>query len=252
MKTAVIVPLGMSPPVVTAGMDASEFRVNHLIMIATRHPVVLAGRDLIAVALSVKAPKVVIHTEILSKDDITTMKENFEFMETAIRLIRMARVDFGCDRVLLNVAGGRKNACITLAMIGQLMNADGVFYIGNPHITLINEGLEHLRRDIDRIHAAGTLEEKQAIYREKKDQFDHVLFPPRSEYEIIRVPTFPVDQSSVQRLLVELRGEVKGEVIDLPLSDKVILERHGILEKGKTNKHYYVTEYGQKFLDAFI
>lgn len=252
MKTAVIVPLGMSPPIVTAGMDASEFRVNHLIMIATRHPVVLAGLDLIEVAMSVKAPKVTIHTEILSKDDVTTTEENFAFMETAIRIIRKARVDLGCNRVLLNVAGGRKNMCITLAMIGQLMNVDGVFHIGNPHITLFNEGLERLRRDIDRIHAAGNLEEKQAIYREKQEAFDHVLFPARSEYDIIRVPTFPVDQSAVQRLLVELKGDVKGEVIDLPLSDKVILERHGILEKGKSKKHYYVTGYGQKFLDAFI
>jgi hypothetical protein len=114
MKTAVIVPLGMSPPVVTAGMDASEFRVNHLIMIATRHPVVLAGLDLIEVAMSVKAPRVAIHTEILSKDDVTTTEENFAFMETAIRIIRKARVDLGCNRVLLNVAGGRKNMCITL------------------------------------------------------------------------------------------------------------------------------------------
>ncbi|MDD1703025.1 MAG: CRISPR-associated protein Csx14 [Methanoregula sp.] len=252
MKTAVIVPLGMSPPVVTAGMDAADFKISHLIMIATRHPAVQAGRELIGIALSVRAPKIRIYTEVLSKDDITTPQENFEFMETAIRLIRMARVDYGCDRVLLNVAGGRKNACITLAMIGQLMNVDGVYHISNPNIGLFNEGLERLRRDIDRIHEAKTLEEKQEIYREKKEQFDHVLFPPRSEYQIIRVPTFPVDQSSVQRLLVELRGDVKGEVINLPLSDKAILERHGILEKGKSKKHYYVTEYGQKFLDAFI
>jgi len=252
MKTAMIVPLGMSPPIVTAGMTASEFKVNHLTMITTKHPVVLAGLDLIKVAMSVNSPKVKIHAETLPYDDVTTTKENLEFMETAIQIIREARVTHKCDRVLLNVAGGRKNMCITLTMIGQLMNVDGVFHIGNPNISLLNEGLEHLRKDINRIHAAETLDEKQAIYREKKEAFDHVLFPPRSEYDVIRVPTFPVDQSAVQRLLVELKGNVRGEVKTLPLGDKVLLERHGILEMGKTRKHYYVSEYGQKFLDAFI
>ncbi len=252
MKTAMIVPLGMSPPIVTAGMDASDFKVTHLIMIATKHPVVLAGLDLINVALSVRSPKIKIHAEILPYEDVTKTTENFAFMETSIRLIREARVKQGCDRVLLNVAGGRKNMCITLTMIGQLMNVDGVFHIGNPQFNLLNQGLERLRGDIDQMHAAETLEEKQAIYKAKKKQFDHVLFPPRSDYEIIRVPTFPVDQSTVQRLLVELKGDIKGEVINLTLGDKAILERHGILEKGKTRNHYYVSEYGQKFLDAFI
>jgi CRISPR-associated protein Csx14 len=250
MKTAVIAPLGMSPPIVTAGLDAAEFKVKHLVIIATKHPVVLAGLDLIEVAMSVKAPKVKIHTEILPFDDVTTTQENLVFMETAIRLIREARVKNHCDRVLLDVAGGRKNMCITLTMIGQLMNVDSVFHIGNPNINLLNTNLELLRKDIDRIHMADTLKEKQAIYHEKEDQFDHVLFPAKSDYEIIRVPTFPVDQSSVQRLLFELKGEVRGKVKELSIEDKVILERHGILEKGRS--HYYVSDYGQKFLDAFI
>ena len=242
----------MSPPVVTAGMDSSEFKVNHLVMISTQHPKVLAGLDFLKVAISVKFPKVKIQAVELPFDDVTTTAENLAFMETAIRIIREARVDHQCGRVLLNVAGGRKNMCITLTMIGQLMNVDGVFHIGNPKINLLNENLEHLRSDINRIHAAETLEEKQEIYKAKKKEFDHVLFPPKSEYEVIRVPTFPVDQSAVQRLLLELKDDVKGEVVKLPLGDKVILERHGILEMGKTRKHYYVSEYGQKFLDAFI
>ncbi len=252
MKTAIIAPLGMSPPIVTAGMDAAEFKVKHLTIVATKHPVVLAGLDLIEVAMSVKAPKVKIHAEILPFDDVTTTQENLFFMETSIRLIREARVKHHCERVLLDVAGGRKNMCITLTMIGQLMNVDSVFHIGNPNINLLNTHLEQLRKDIDRIHTAGTLEEKQAIYREKENQFNHLLFPPKSEYDVIRVPTFPVDQSAVQRLLVELKGDRKSEVIGLPLGDKVILERHGILDKGKSQKHYYVSDYGQKFLDAFI
>ena len=240
----------MSPPIVTAGMDATHFKVAHLVIIATSHPVVLAGLDLIKVGMHVRAPKVKIHAEILPFDDVTTTKDNLTFMENAIRIIREARVERRCNRILLNVAGGRKNMCITLTMIGQLMNVDSVFHIGNRDISLLNKNLELLRGDIDRIYNAGTLEEKTAIYMEKESQFNHVLFPPKSGYEIIRVPTFPVDQSSVQRLLIELKGDVKREIKSLPVSDKVILERHGILEKGRN--HYYVSDYGQKFLDAFI
>jgi CRISPR-associated protein Csx14 len=250
MKTAVIAPLGMSPPIITAGMDAASFKVNHLIIIATSHPVVLAGLDLIRVGMSVRAPKVKIHAEILPFDDVTTTHENLAFMEGSIRIIRQARVDRGCDRVLLNIAGGRKNMCITLTMIGQLMNVDGVFHIGNRNINLLNENLERLREDITRIHKAESMEEKQAIYKDKESLFNHMLFPPKSEYEIIRVPTFPVDQSTVQRLLVELKGNLKEEIKNLPLSDMVLLERHGILERAKT--HYYITDYGRTFLDAFI
>lgn len=245
-KTAIIAPLGMSPPVVTMGLDTVNFKVSDLTIIATNHPVVLAGLDLIRVGMSIRAPKVKIHTEILPFDDVTTTHENLDFMESAIKLIKQARRDFKCDRVLLNIAGGRKNMCITLTMIGQLMNVDSVFHIGNRNVTLFNQNLERLRDEIKRINAAPTFEEKQAIYRDNEAQFNHLLFPPKSEYNLLRIPTFPVDQETVQKLLVDLKGDPES----LSLSDKVTLERHGILEKGRA--HYYLSDYGRKFLDAFI
>ncbi len=245
-KTAIIAPLGMSPPIVTMGMETVNFKVSDLTIIATNNPVVLAGLDLIQVAMSIRAPKVKIHIEILPFDDVTTTHENLQFMESAIRLIKQARLELKCDRILLNIAGGRKNMCITLTMIGQLMNVDSVFHIGNRNVTLFNQNLERLRDDIKRINAAPSLDEKRAIYREKEPQFNHLLFPPKSEYNLLRIPTFPVDQETVQKLLVELKGDPES----LSLNDKVILERHGILEKGRT--HYYLSDYGQKFLDAFI
>ncbi len=245
-KTAIIAPLGLSPPVITAGTDSAGFRVSDLVIIATKDPAVLAGLDLIRVGMSIRAPKVQIREEILPFDDVTTTEENLTFMERVTKIIREERVDAGCDRILLNVAGGRKNMCITLALIGQLMNADGIFHIGNRSISLFNQNLERLRDDIGRIYAAKSFDGKQAIYREKEKEFNHLLFPPKNEYDLVKLPTFPVDQDYVSSLLIALR-ENPGA---LSRSEKVILERHGILEKGKS--HYYISDYGQRFLDVFI
>ncbi|OPY38401.1 MAG: CRISPR-associated protein (Cas_NE0113) [Methanoregula sp. PtaU1.Bin051] len=245
-KTALVAPLGLSPPIVTAGTDSAGSGISDLTIIATNHPGVLAGLDFIRVAMSIRKPRMKIHPEYLSYKDITTTEDNLAFMKCAIRVIREARDKQGCDRVVLNVAGARKNMSITLALIGQLMNVDGIFHIGNRGIELFNYNLEHIRSDIDRIHQAKTFREKQKIYREKKDLFNHVLFPPKSEYDLVRVPTFPVDQSYVKDLIVRIKEDPDA----LPLSEKIILERHMILEKGRT--HYYLSDYGAGFLDAFI
>ena len=178
-KTAIIAPLGLSPPVITAGTNPPGFRVSDLVIIATKDPAVLAGLDLIRVGMSIRAPKVQIREEILPFDDVTTTEENLTFMERVTKIIREERVDAGCDRILLNVAGGRKNMCITLALIGQLMNADGIFHIGNRSISLFNQNLERLRDDIGRIYAAKSFDGKQAIYREKEKEFNHLLFRQR-------------------------------------------------------------------------
>lgn len=246
MKTAVIAPLGLSPPVVTAGTNSAGSKISDLAIIATSDPTVLAGLDLIKVGMSIRAPRIKIHPEILPYDDIMTTGQNLAFMECIVRLIKKERVEHRCDRILLNVAGGRKNMCITMALIGQLMNADGIFHIVNKDISLFNQNLERLRSDIRRISAAETLEEKQAIYREKEKQFNAVLYPPKSKYEIVKVPTFPVDQSYVQDLILNLREDMD----QIAPNDQRLLERHGILEKGKG--HYYISDYGRQFLDAFI
>lgn len=245
-KTAIIAPLGLNPPIVTAGTDSAGSRISDLTIIATNHPVILAGLDFIQVAMSIRAPDVKIHPEYLPFDDITTTDQNLAFMECAIRLIREARDKQGCDRVILNVAGARKNMSITLALIGQLMNVDGIFHVGNRGIELFNQNLERIRSDIEFIHKAETFKEKQKIYKKRKDLFNHVLFPPKSEYDLVRVPTFPVDQSYVKNLIVRIKEDPDA----LPLSEKIILERHMILEKGRT--HYYLSDYGDKFLKAFI
>lgn len=247
MKTAVIAPLGLSPPVVTAGTDSSRIPVTDLVIIATQDPQVLAGLELIRVGMSLNTPEVHVHAELLPFDDVTTIEQNFHLMERAKQIILRERAEHGCERVLLNVAGGRKNMCITLALIGQLMNVDGVFHIVNSDIRMFNQNLERLRSDIRRIADAAAWDEKLAIYREKEDQFNHLLYPPRSEYQVVRLPTFPVDRVSMGDLIQALASD---EIGSLPVNVRVILERHGILEKGIT--HYYLTDYGRRFIDAFL
>lgn len=247
MKTAVIAPLGLSPPVVTAGTDSAQVPVTDLVIIATQDPQVLAGLELIRVGMSINAPLVHIHAEVLPFDDVTSTEQNFALMERAKQIILRERTEHGCERVLLNVAGGRKNMCITLALIGQLMNVDGVFHIVNKDIRMFNQNLERLRSDIRRIAEATTWEEKLAIYREKEDRFNHLLYPPRSEYQVVRLPTFPVDRVFMGDLIQVLAGE---DIESLPMSMRVILERHGILEQGRS--HYYISDYGRRFIDAFL
>ncbi|OPX70907.1 MAG: CRISPR-associated protein (Cas_NE0113) [Methanoregulaceae archaeon PtaB.Bin009] len=247
MKTAVIAPLGLSPPVITAGMDSSDFSVTDLVIIATQDRRVLAGLDLIKVGMSIHTPHIHIHSEILPFDDVSSTDENFVVMECAKKIILRERAEHGCNRVLLNVAGGRKNMCVTLALVGQLMNADGVFHIVNKEISLFNQGLERMRSEIMKIYEAPSFEEKQAIYRENEERFRHLLYPPRSAYEIVRLPTFPIERTFMGDLIRVLADE---DLDLLPLSLQEILERHGILEKGKT--HYYLSDYGRRFIDAFL
>jgi CRISPR-associated protein Csx14 len=246
MKTAVIAPLGLSPPIVTAGTDSAGIPITDLVVIATNDAKVLEGLDLIYVAMSIRAPEIHIHPEVLPFDDVNTTEQNFILMDRIKKVIKREREEHGCERILLNVAGGRKNVCITLALIGQLMNVDGVFHIVNKKIRIINQNLELLRGEIARLHKASTLEEKQAIYREEEARFNHLLYPPRSDYELVRLPTFPVDESPIQELIIALSEE---NIETIPLEDRINLERHGILEKGRT--HYYLSDYGRRFLKAF-
>jgi len=247
MKTAVIAPLGLSPPIVTAGMDSAGVPVSDLVILATENPQVLEGLDLIFVAMSIRLPNVHIHPEILPFDDVNTLEDNFRLMERVRSIIQREREEMGCERILMNIAGGRKTMSITMTLLGQLMDVDSIFHIANKNIALINPALELLRKDITDLHKAETLEKKQEIYLKQEERFNHLLFPPRSDYEIIRMPTFPVDKNYLQRMIRPLREE---KIESLPLDDLKKLERHGILEKGKS--HYYLTDYGRRLMDVFI
>lgn len=244
MKVAVISTLGMSPPVVTAFVDYLR-GVKDLVVITTGEERVKQGYELIKVALGLKYPKTRVHEVEIPFEDILDEDQNFEFMKIAARVIKNQKEKYGSDVVYLNVAGGRKNACITLSILGQFLNVDGIFHLVTPDVKIVNEMLENLRPEIERIYQAESQEERVAIYRERERAFSSLMFP--TEYEVIRVPTVPVPIDYMIRLLDILYNDRTEE---LTYSEREMLMRHGLIEK--TGSRFRVSEFGRRFAEVLV
>lgn len=244
MKTAVIAPLGLSPPVVTAFVEGIGEKVSDLVVLTTENEDVKAGYELIRIGMKIKYPKTRLHEEVLPFEDVNTTEDNLKFMSICAKIIKEERDKFGCERILLNVAGGRKNMCITLSLLGQIMAVDGVFHVVSREVKVVNQLLESLREDIKRIYKAEGEEEKIRIYKEKERYFNSLLFPDRRDYEIIRIPTLPYPRDYLARIV----ANVLQSIDSLSTEEKKVLEAHGILER--TGSKFYLTDYGRKFMEV--
>lgn len=244
MNVAVIAPLGMSPPVVTAFVDYLG-EVRDLVVITTADERVRMGYELIRVAMNTKFKRTRIHNVEVPFEDVASDEENFEFMRIAGKAIRRQKEKFGSEIVYLNVAGGRKNMCITLSIMGQFLNVDGIFHVVSPDVKVVNEMLENLRPDIERIYRAENEEEKLRIYREKEKFFNSLMFP--KDYSVVRIPTIPIPEDYVKRILEAL---YKGDLEMLTPSERDLLIRHGLAVKAG-NKHM-VTDFGKRMAEALV
>jgi len=244
MKTAVIAPLGLSPPVVTAFVEGIGEKVSDLVVLTTENEDVKAGYELIRIGMKIKYPKTRLHEEVLPFEDVNTTEDNLKFMSICAQIIKEERDKFGCERILLNVAGGRKNMCITLSLLGQIMAVDGVFHVVSREVKVVNQLLESLREDIRRIYKAEGEEEKIRIYKEKERYFNSLLFPDRRDYEIIRIPTLPYPRDYLARIV----ANVLQSIDSLSTEEKKVLEAHGILER--VGSKFYLTDYGRKFMEV--
>jgi CRISPR-associated protein Csx14 len=244
MKIAVISPLGMSPPVVTAFVDYLR-GVKDLVVITTADKKVKQGYELVKIALKLKYPKTRLHEVNIPFEDVSTEQQNFEFMRTAARVIKNQREKYGSDVIYLNVAGGRKNMCITLSTLGQFLNVDGIFHLVSPDIKVVNEMLENLRSDIERIYLADNEEEKIEIYREKEKMFNSLMFP--NDFEVIRIPTVPIPLDYIKRLVDILYN---GRVEDLTFSEREILMHHGLIERA--GRKFRVSDFGRRFAEVLV
>ncbi|MGV8110927.1 CRISPR-associated protein Csx14 [Methanospirillum sp.] len=246
MKTAVIAPIGMSPPVISEFIDGIGEPVSDLVLIATSHPQVLAGVNLVKAGLTRKYQWLRIHTEVLPYEDIATSEENFSFMKTAVRIFKEEREKFHCDTIYLNVAGGRKNMCITLALVGQLMGADGVFHLVSHNVEWINERLEMLRSKISEFTDASSIEEANSLYEKDVYHYDALLFPDRQSYEIIRIPTLPYPTDYLGYLVSGMRDHGAG----LTGEDKELLVKHGMIDRAGSVSD--LTPHGEGFLEVIF
>jgi len=246
MKTAVISPIGLSPPVITEFIDGIGEPVSDVILFTTAHSQVTAGANLVRAGLAAKYHWIRVHQEELPYDDIVTDEQNFHFMKHASAVFKEERDRYHCDRIYLNVAGGRKNMCISLALLGQLLAADGVFHVVNTNVDIINQRLEKNRRLIARFGESTNHEDHLAIYEENRSELDSLLFPPRQSYQILRIPTLPYPADYLGYLIAGMRESGAG----LTGEDKELLVRHGLMDR--VGSHYTLTPHGEHFLEVIL
>ncbi|MEM3795738.1 MAG: CRISPR-associated protein Csx14 [Archaeoglobaceae archaeon] len=247
MKTAVIAPRGLSPPVITTFVDGIGEPVNDLVVLTTENEDVKAGYELIRIGIKRRYPKMRLHEVSLPFEDVNTTEENLQFMSICAKIIREEREKYKCDKILLNVAGGRKNMCITLSLLGQLMGVDGVYHVISKDVKIVNQLLENLRSSIREIYRAKTDDEKIRIYGERERHFDGLLFPNKKEYEIIRIPTLPYPPDYLAKLIKALE---ENDLDTLSWTEKRMLESHGVLKS--FGGRFRVSDYGKRLVDALL
>jgi len=92
MKTAVIAPLGLSPPVITSFLVGIGERISDLVLLTTENEEVKAVFELIRIGMSFRFPQTRIHEVVLPFEDVSTTEENLEFMS-------ICAVSIFCKRV---------------------------------------------------------------------------------------------------------------------------------------------------------
>jgi CRISPR-associated protein Csx14 len=248
LKVSVIAPVGTSPPVVTEFVQYVEGflekRVTDLTVIATREPMVLEGVELIAAALRRRYPHVHLHLVRLPFSDIGSQEDNLEFMRISARILRDQREVHKADLIYLCVAGGRKDMCITLSLIGQYFGVNGVFHIIMPDVKSFNAELERRRHEIKELAEAS---DKEAYYEAHKEIFDPLMYPPPSAYTVIKIPVITYPRSILNDVvrLLEQGKAVERTPSPLPLDVIEGLESSNLVRT--SSKKIYVTDEGRAF-----
>ncbi len=226
--------LGLSPPVVTTPLILIE-GIRKLVVFTTQEEGVKQGYELIKLALRHEYPKVALERVELEFSDVGSEEENFEFMRIAGRIIRAEKEK---NRVVyVNLAGGRKNMSLSLALIAQMLNAR-MFHIIRKEVKSYNLLLENLRNDIKQIYEAYD-GEKDKIYTEKRDYFRELLFP--RDANLVRIPAIPLPQDYLKRVVEALSWK---KVDMLTAQERDALIEAGLMEK--IGRKAEVSELGKK------
>ncbi len=204
-------------------------------------------------------------------EDTLSTNDNIEFMKIAARIlnqelrilqhVRSSSSEQNTDtprrKVVLNVAGGRKNMCITLSLVGQLLGVHAAYHVVNKNYREINMELERLRPIISKLLELDSKDEKKKLYQEHRNEFTVLLFPPASEYDLIQIPLIPFPRSIVSRLLgLRVSHSTPGpfKKDELRLDEHYIDEliRAGLFTSETDKKKLYFTDLGIKILDALL
>jgi len=238
MKTSIIAPVGMSPPIITEFVEyiakvEGKF-VSDVVLLITDTKEVKECAELAVSALEVNYSNIHTHWVELPFSDISSIEDHIRFMKICLSWIKKEKTEHGCDYVYLNIAGGRKDMCASLALLGSWEDVDGIFHIICPEINVFNTKLERMRKDIEEHYKAENLTE---FYRKHREEFDELMFPPPESYNVIRIPYFPFPKKELEKIIDLLRIGKAVSTIDVEI-DRIslkMLEKAGLIRiSGKT------------------
>lgn len=240
MKTAIVSPVGTSPPAVTSLLDylarANKDRIHDLVLLVTSRRLVRESAEIVYSAIEVNYPQTRVHIKDMDIDDTGDWDEQLIFMKVATDTIKEERLEHKVDNLYLNIAGGRKNMSVILTLLGQLYAVEGIFHVIHPGVQAFNEELERRRYEIGEHFAS---EDLTAYYIKNRDVFDPLLFPPLGEYEVLKIPYLPYPPRTLyalKQLLVKDYPLPVSEV-DLEVEFLRLLERVGLILVRKDMVH---------------
>ncbi|MGC8932810.1 MAG: CRISPR-associated ring nuclease [Candidatus Methanodesulfokora sp.] len=240
MPAAVVAPLGLSPPVVTEFVQWLVSRgidVRRVYLLATDEEDVLSGARLIEAAISCRYPSIEVRTHELSYGDVDNEERAIDFLLTISKILSDVR---GKYELYLLVSGGRKVMSIETALLSQFLPSS-VFHVVARDVKVANILLESLR---DRIRELSKSNDPISFYK-STPEFDGLMWPPLTEYSVIRLPTIPYPDVILEEVIKALKGARKD---DVKLNLVPLLEQAGLIQ---VSKGYTVpTEYGRKLLEA--
>lgn len=198
-KVSVVAPVGTSPPVVTEFVDyverVLERKVSDLTLLSTTEETIKQSLLLIQVSLKIHRPRIHTHIVYLPFNDISTQETSVEFTKLTAEILLDQKSKYRADEIYLCVAGGRKEMCVIMSILGQLLPVNGVYHVVMPSVTMYNQQLELLRKDIRELYES---KERESFYEERKDKFDSMMFPEPSSYNVIKIPIVPIPVEFLQ------------------------------------------------------
>lgn len=252
-RIAMVAPIGQSPPVIT---EMAEYIIrgndylDSIWLISTSDEQVKKGVAAVKAAIASRY-KTEVFDVPLKLPDISSSMDNIRFMVYAAAVIGKIKRERDVDEIVLNVAGGRKDMCITLSLLGEIVGISRILHIINPDVKTYNTKLEEVRSDIDKL-AEMNDDDALRYYKNNRERFDEVMFPDLTELHFINIPPIPYPKDYINKLGKLLNssnaGMTAGE-IGMSQNELDLLEKSGLIVKinaGGGLIKYAPTELGEQ------
>ncbi len=238
-RGVVVAPLGLSPPVVS---EFVEYLVrigeppSEVVIIRTEDPEVSIGFAVLQAALGTRYPSLRVRDFIVRTDDVNSQDDVCEFLLTAAKALSAAQ---GRWPLRILVSGGRKSMTVALTILAPFLPVEGVYHVIMPPVKVASYRLEAVREIMKEVASSG---DPKAAYEKRRDQLDPVMWPPVSEYRVVKLPVVPYPPDVALALTRVLREG--GWRRDLP--DELLLQLSvaGLIRVGEGSK-VLVTELGE-------